>query len=131
MLCIRSLPGERASRARVVTRPYTTAQAAHTRATTTPWFVRKLLNRNPPRSGWRAARGCSRAQFSHGPLPTSAPPGVKAGAVYRVQKRKAVSATWDPKPATGLRGAGALLLPLLASWPGRQILLDRLGPRRL
>src|ERR1700679_3159635 len=50
MLCIFSLPGESASRDRVVNRPYTTAHAAHTRATTTPWLVRKLLNRNPPRS---------------------------------------------------------------------------------
>src|ERR1700692_307241 len=57
MLCIFSLPGESASRDRVVTRPYTTAHAAQTRATTTPWFVRKLLNRNPPRSDLRAARG--------------------------------------------------------------------------
>src|ERR1700678_2864217 len=58
MLCIRSLPGESASRDRVVTTPYTTAHAAQTSATTTPWFVRKLLNRNPPRSDLRAARGC-------------------------------------------------------------------------
>src|SRR5580704_3925672 len=58
MLCIFSLPGDSASRDRVVTRPYTTAHAAQTRATTTPWFVRKLLNRNPPRSDLRAARGC-------------------------------------------------------------------------
>src|ERR1700677_3232645 len=57
MLCIFSLPGESARRDRVVTRPYSTAHAAQTRATTIPWFVRKLLNRNPPRSDWRAARG--------------------------------------------------------------------------
>ena len=35
---------------RVVSRPYITAQPAQTRATTTPWFVRKLLKKNPPRS---------------------------------------------------------------------------------
>src|SRR5947199_200281 len=63
---------------RAVTRPYTTAQAAHTRATTTPWFVRKLLNRNPPRSDLRAARGCSRAHLT---------PGSPRASVYPVQTR--------------------------------------------
>src|SRR5271155_6234924 len=78
MFCIFSLPGESASRDRVVTTPYTTAHAAQTRATTTPWFVRKLLNRNPPRSDLCAARGYSRAHLSHGSLDTSA---------YRAQTR--------------------------------------------
>jgi hypothetical protein len=47
MLCIRSLPGESANSARAVTAPYSTAQAAHTRATTTPWWLRKLLKEAP------------------------------------------------------------------------------------
>jgi len=45
MLCMRSLPGDISSSERVVSAPYTTAQAAQTRATTTPWFVRKLLKK--------------------------------------------------------------------------------------
>src|ERR1044072_2307118 len=37
-----SLPGESASSERTVTAPYTSAQAAHTSATRTPWSLRKL-----------------------------------------------------------------------------------------
>src|SRR6185437_2373987 len=89
MLCIRSLPGERRSRERVVSSPYATAQAAQTRATTTPWFVRKLLNRNPPRSDWSAARGSSRARLSTGSLGVERSPGANARAVYRAGRRNA------------------------------------------
>src|SRR5271169_3920634 len=89
MLCIFSLPGESASRDRVVTTPYTTAHAAQTSATTTPWFVRKLLNRNPPRSDLRAARGCvartSDGRIAQGELLSAA----NAGAVYRAGRRGA------------------------------------------
>src|SRR5450432_2788482 len=114
MFCIRSLPGESASRDRVVTSPYTTAQAAQTRATTTPWFVRKLLNRNPPRSDWRAARGCSRAHLSHGSLDTSAYPAqtrgqsiVLAGNVpASAGCARRISASGHPQPAARLGGAG-------------------------
>ena len=62
---MRSLPGERASRDRVVTESVGDRQAAQTRATTTPWFVRKLLKGNPPRCRFAsAARGSSRARSS-------------------------------------------------------------------
>src|ERR1700760_578074 len=39
---MRSLPGERASSWRAVTKPYAIAQAEHTSATRSPWCVRKL-----------------------------------------------------------------------------------------
>src|SRR5947209_15540802 len=111
MACMRSLPGESTSRDRAVTRPYTTAQAAHTRATTTPWFVRKLLNRNPPRSDLRAARGLSRAHLTAGSLECERLSGANARAVYRAEWERAAQhsgcrnavldalATGHPKPA--------------------------------
>ncbi len=40
MRCISSLPGDSASSCDVVTTPYSTAIAAHTTATTTPWSIR-------------------------------------------------------------------------------------------
>jgi hypothetical protein len=40
---MRSLPAERLSSDLVVSSPYATAQAAHTRATTIPWFIKKLV----------------------------------------------------------------------------------------
>ena len=66
---------------RVVRRPYTTAQAAQTRATTTPWFVRKLLNRSPPRSDLCAARGSSRARPSRVSAHSGQPSAANVGAV--------------------------------------------------
>ena len=116
MLCIFSLPGESASRDRVVTRPYTTAQAAQTRATTTPWFVRKLLNRNPPRSDLRAARGSVARTFVARIARRERLPGANAGAVYRAGRRYACprrltaplpSPTRHPQPAARLRRSGA------------------------
>src|ERR1700678_3494276 len=99
MFCIFSLPGESASRDRAVTRPYTTAHAAQTRATTTPWFVRKLLNRNPPRSDLRAARGYVArtfdgriAQDERYPVQTRAQSIVLAGWVPAGQVRDASAA---------------------------------------
>ena len=40
-----SLPGESASSERAVTTPYTSAAPPQTSATSTPWFVRKLVKR--------------------------------------------------------------------------------------
>src|ERR1700685_1770635 len=88
MLCIRSLPGESASRERVVTKPYTTAQAAHTRATTTPWFVRKLLNRKSS----AVLLACRARIFARTFVARIARrerlPGANAGAVYRAGQRE-------------------------------------------
>src|SRR3984957_8811267 len=119
MLCIRSFPGDSASSALVVTRPYTTAHAAQTSATTTPWFVRKLLNRNPPRSDLHAARGCSRAHLGPGALGASAYPGqTRAQSIVRAHpvpvgalRARARSAARHPQPAAGLGRTG---LPGLA-----------------
>src|SRR5580704_16280335 len=100
MLCIFSLPGESASRARVVRRPYATAHAAQTRATTTPWFVRKLLKKSSAVS-WRAARG-SRALLSTvppGSLSRAPLPAEKRGAVYRAVRREAFRALDHTGPA--------------------------------
>ena len=115
---MRSLPGESASRDRVVSRPYATAQAAQTRATTTPWFVRKLLNRNPPRSDLRAARGCSRAHLPPGPLSASAYPVqtraqsiVPAGECPRRRAGTRRSAAGHPQPAARLRRPGRVRAP--------------------
>src|SRR3954451_25425470 len=46
-----SLPGDRASRERVVSTPYTIAAAAHTTATRAPWSARKSDKETPQESG--------------------------------------------------------------------------------
>src|SRR5271154_1744399 len=127
MLCIRSLPGESASRDRVVTSPYTTAQAAQTRATTTPWFVRKLLNRNPPRSDWCAARGYSRAHLRHGSLDTSA---------YRRKRAGSLSCLPTACRPANVRGEefqlpGTHNLPLDCAGPGPPAGSSAVGPLSL
>ncbi len=50
-------------------------------------MVRQKATQQKSSAVWLgAARGDSRARCSHGPLPTSARPGVKAGAVYRLRQ---------------------------------------------
>jgi hypothetical protein len=77
-------------------------------------MVRQKATQQKSSAVWLgAARGDSRAQLSHGPLPRSARPGVKAGAVYRLRQRKAVKVTGEgpvevlPKARCPPRARGA------------------------
>src|SRR4029077_1403456 len=104
--CMRSFPGDSASRERVVRRPYATAHPAQTRATTTPWFVRKLLKENPPRSDLRAARGFARTFVGRIALRGSAHPvQTRAESIALAFGRAAEigSAPWNPQAPARLR----------------------------
>jgi hypothetical protein len=113
---MRSLPGDSASNERVVSRPYTTAQPAQTSATTTPWFVRKLLKKilrgliGVPREDLRAHLVARNAR-------SEAAPGANARGVYRYAPTKGgwrITASGHPEAPAGLRRtrtpAGLLLL---------------------
>ena len=57
-----SLPGDSASSARLVTRPYTTAASAQTSATTTPWSVRNSDKETSLEATWKATKDGDRGQ---------------------------------------------------------------------
>src|SRR5829696_8218809 len=91
-----SLPGESAISDRLVTAPYTTAAAAQTSATTTPWSVRKLDKENLSGSGQSERR-----------RPDLAAAGGRA--VYREGRRERLLPR-NPEPAGALGRAGARLI---------------------
>ena len=57
-----SLPGDSASSARLVTRPYPTATSAQTSATTTPWSVRNSDKETSLEATWKATKDGDRGQ---------------------------------------------------------------------
>ena len=66
-----SLPGDSASSARLVTRPYPTAASAQTSATTTPWSDRKSDKGNGLQKSCCAKGAATASTTASGPRPLS------------------------------------------------------------
>src|SRR3712207_1518661 len=111
-----ALPGLRASSAREGVAPESTAGPAHTRATTTPWSVRKSLKGfasedGQPGRATMPRKAATRVRAARQDIR----PGGGPGSAYRLLAR-------NPEPSAGLRRAGpAGLLRLL----GRRLALGR------
>src|SRR4051794_6868422 len=116
-----SLPGDSAISDRLVTAPYTTAAAAHTSATTTPWSVKKLDKGNLSGSGQSERR-----------RPDLAAAGGRA--VYREARRERLLPR-NPEPPGALSRAGVwgflLRLRLLGRrLAARALRVEHLQPRQ-
>src|SRR5262245_1711442 len=122
-----SLPGERASRDRVVSSPYTTAAAAHRTATRAPWSARKSDKETSLESGSSRTHAVG-APYTHAGKVAAAAVGGRRRKLRECSERG--GANVSPRLLSGHpEAAGALRRPGLAGLRGGRLL--RGGRRRL